>query len=217
MDERLRRVERLGLYSVWLVVLLFVLLLVVGAWPNWWKWIAPELSPMGWLESLLLVAVAALATGCAAASYLARGRQWWSWLPFAAAFLYLTLDERFALHERLRDLVLAPRQLYLPPFYWTAPGDFLLLFLLLLGLLAIPWLRFLFRLRPAAWYTLLAAIIVASMSVLLDSIDFHHMPLHLLQLEQGFEELLETTSMLLFLTATWLAFVRLVHGLLQEG
>jgi hypothetical protein len=216
MDERLRRVERLGLCSVWLIVSLFLLLLVVGAWPNWWKWIAPELSPMGWLESLLLVAVAALAAGCAAVNYLAQGRQWRSWLLFGGVFSYLAVDERFALHERIRETVLAPRQLYLPPFYWTAPGDFVLLILLLLGVASIPWLCSLFRPRPVAWYTLLAAIVVASMSVLIDSVDFHHMPIHLLQLEQGVEELLETTAMLLFLTATWLAFVRLVHGLLNE-
>src|ERR671921_2149523 len=85
-------------------------LLAAGRWPRWWEWIASEQTPMTWLQSVILVV-----SGCAAALIAAllrhtgagtRARMPW-WL-LASGFAALAVDERFAIHERVRDGILAP-------------------------------------------------------------------------------------------------------------
>lgn len=62
-------------------------------------------------------------------------RDWWL---LAGAFLFFAMDDRFAIHERIRDHLLAPRGIRVPFLPWIGPGDFILLLYALIGLALLP-------------------------------------------------------------------------------
>ncbi|MCL6479051.1 MAG: hypothetical protein K6T65_11660 [Peptococcaceae bacterium] len=62
MDIRPGQFQVIELYAMIAVgagSALFVLLLVIARWPDWWELTVPELSPMTRMESLLLFTTAA--------------------------------------------------------------------------------------------------------------------------------------------------------------
>ncbi len=61
------------------------------------------------------------------------------WQLLAVGFAAPAVDERFALHERLRDAVLAPRGISVPFLPWVAPGDFLVMLIAVTRLTVLRW------------------------------------------------------------------------------
>src|SRR5918995_4015904 len=115
---RARRRMVVALTALWVVV---PLLLMVARWPSWWSWIAPEQTPMTWLQSVVLVLAAAGSMLIAYVLRLSGTRRVTAWWVLAAGFGGLAFDERFAIHERVRDGVLAPRDITVPFLPWVAP------------------------------------------------------------------------------------------------
>lgn len=76
---------------------------------------------MTWLQSVVLVLAAAAALLVAVLlrmRHAERGARA-PWLVLALGFAGLAVDERFALHERIRDGLLAPRGIRLPLLPWA--------------------------------------------------------------------------------------------------
>lgn len=213
----LSRVRRALPFALWGTAAGVVTLLALAAWPEWWRLVAPERSPMTWFESLLLFCCFAAALVASLLRHLAGDRRtgrWW--LVLAAGFLCLTLDERFALHERLRDGLLAPRGIDLPVFFWTSPGDYMLLLVLLAGLVLLPRFLRLFAAQSRARWLFIAAVGVSALAVGLDSLNFHAWSVDTLRAEQFIEECLETAGMLLFLHALLLVNLHELEGLAAQ-
>lgn len=178
--------------------------------PRWWLWIASESTPMTWLQSVVLIGCAGLALLHAALIDLrgpvpdvraTPGRQRGTWLLVAAGFGALALDERFALHERLRDRVLAPRGIRLPFADWMAPGDFILLAVLSVGLFALPALYRQLRADRTALRLFGLGLSLTVAALLADSFDPAKMSLGVERLEQTLEECVELCAALSYLTA----------------
>jgi len=184
--------------------------------PRWWLWIASESTPMTWLQSVVLLGCAALALlhaalidlrGALTTVTAPPGRQRGIWFLVAIGFSALAFDERFALHERLRDRVLAPQDIRLPFADWMAPGDFVLLAVLLLGLFTLPALyRQLRRDRPAV-LLFGAGLLLTATALLADSFDPDRMSLAVERLEQTLEECVELAAALSFLTGLLLSLL----------
>jgi hypothetical protein len=183
----------------WLVValaavaVLWPLLLAAGRWPRWWEWIASEQTPMTWLQSVVLVVSGCL---CVLVALVLRragatGRDRWNWWLFGAGFGVLALDERFAVHERVRDGVLAPRGVSVPFLPWVAPGDFLVLTIGLVGLAALPLVWSAVRPDRAARTALLVAVALGVLAVGVDSIDPATWTVQGERLQQTLEEVVE--------------------------
>jgi hypothetical protein len=183
----------------WVVVALAVtavvwpLLLAGARWPRWWEWIASEQTPMTWLQSVVLVVA-----GCLSALVAlvlrhtgATGRDRWSWWLFAAGFAALALDERFAVHERVRDGYLAPRDISVPFLPWVAPGDFLVMTIALAGLAALPLVWSAVRPDRAARTALLVAVGLGLLAVGVDSVDPATWTVQGERLQQTLEEVVE--------------------------
>lgn len=153
-----------------LVVLLLLLAVAAPAalaaakYPRYLLWIAPELRPMTWLQTVVLV-LAAAAAGLISFTGSLRGWSGWQRLPYAAlglGLLYLALDDRFAVHERIRDRILAPRNLRIPGLTWLASGHFQMRPMAVAGLLLLPFvLRALRRDRLAFLLFILGAVTAA--------------------------------------------------------
>ena len=184
--------------------------------PRWWAWIASESTPMTWLQSVVLLGCAGLALLQAALIDLrgplptasaSPGRQRGTWLLVAAGFTALALDERFALHERVRDRVLAPRGVRLPFADWMAPGDFILLAVLVAGLFALPALYRQLRADRTALVLFGVGLALTASALLADSYDPARMSLPAERLEQTLEECVELGAALSYLTALLLALL----------
>ena len=162
--------------------------ILAGArWPLWWTDIAPEQTPMTWLQSVVLV-VAAVAAALAEVAARVRGiDSHRRWLIVVAGFSLLAVDERFAIHERVRDGVLAPRGISVPFLPWVAPGDFLLLGLAVAG------------------------VTMAAVAVGVDSINPASWTVAQERVQQTLEECVELASGLSLLTAVLLRLLSLSH------
>lgn len=202
-----RGLQRALLLATSLIPATLVAVFLIGRWPEYWKWIASEDTPMTSLEVGVLYTTALACWGSAATSHLRglyadRGR----WLFLGAGFFWLCLDDRFAIHERIRDGFLAPRGIAIP-FLPIAPGDFILLVYMVIGLASLIWLLPLWRAQRQARSHFLAGVGVAVLAVLMDAYDIHGLSLGLQRLEQTVEECLELIAQVLFLQGVLLAWL----------
>lgn len=190
-------------------------LVLFGArYPRWWVWIAPEETPMTWLQSVVLVLAAA--TSALVAFVLrsvgdrpAHRRAWWL---LSAGFAALAVDERFALHERVRDRVLAPRGTTIPFLPWVAPGDFLVMAVAVVGLAVLPMVWRASSVDAGARRALLLGVGLAVVAVGLDSIDPSTWTVQAERVQQSIEEVIELASGLAFLAVAGLRLL----GLLEQ-
>lgn len=209
MTARARTLLLLALGLTWLVV---PALLFAAQYPTWWVWIAQEQVPMTWFQSVTLVVAGVVAgLGWFVAGLLdLRHRRGLALL--AVGFCALAFDERFAVHERLRDGYLAPRDVRLPLLTWIAPGDFLLLLVGVVGLVLLPVV--LRSMREDRWATalLVVGVLLACITVGTDSIDPHTWSVEGERVQQTLEEVLELGAGLAFLGAVALRLL----GMLEE-
>ena len=167
--------------------------LAAAQWPDYWVWIAPERTPMTFLEALLLFS-AALLSGLLALLAVYEERpapERRTWALASLGFAFLGADERFALHERLRDNVLADLGVGLP---WGAPGDYLLLLYLAAGLLLLPALLELFRSDRPSTGMFVTGVCLAAAAVLADSLDVRSAAPGTERLAQSVEEVVEALA-----------------------
>lgn len=199
-----KKLENRGLLLIVIIPAMFIAVLVLLQWPQWWKWTIFERTPMTWLQSVMLVCCS-LAALCGMSLCMVNNHRddCRLYLVLGLGFAYLALDERFALHERLRDKFLAQHDITLPLFPWVAAGNFVLLLFLIAGMAALPWIMKLFRRRKAK-SLFIAGVSTAAVAVLMDSFEFHQYSLAFQRLQQFVEEVLETTAMALFLSALFL-------------
>jgi hypothetical protein len=186
--------------------------LFVGGLPNWWKYLAPEQSPMTWVQSVMLVASCLLA-GLVAAQEWLHGGPLRTLLPFlllGAGFGWLALDERFAVHERLRDNVLAPRGIRVPLLPWVGAGDFLLLGYAVAGLLVLRLVVPALRNDRRARLLFLVGVAFAAAAVAADSVDPDRFSVPVERIEQTIEEIVELAGDTLFFLALLTHQLRLV-------
>lgn len=202
-----RKVERAVLVGVPAAVGGFVVLLAAARWPEYWAWIAPEQTPTTWLSSTILMLSSAGAL-LLAASRRMRGHEGAArWLVLGIGFGCLALDERFALHERVRDGYLAPRDLSVPFLPWVAPGDFLLLGYAVVGLAVLPLVLRCFSSDARARRLVLTGVALAAAAVVVDSFDVAAMSTVMEIRAQTAEEIVELASTTCFLLAVWLRLV----------
>lgn len=170
---------------LWLIVSSFVVIAATTQSPTWWAWLAPEASPTRELSTILLLMTAA------GAALLSRREHPVRWLAVAAVFVALAIDERVAIHERLRDRLLAPNDINLPLFTWVQPGDIVLLVVAGVGLLSLPWFSVLLRGRPEAqaWFGIAAMLSLTAIG--LDSLPIEAWSIRAERIFQTSEEVIE--------------------------
>jgi hypothetical protein len=202
--------------ALWLLSAAFIAVLIVFSYPEYWRYVIEELGPMTWFESLLLFLTAILAFLCAGIDYVrGKGRHAFLWALLAAGFLALCADERFAIHERIRDNILAPNNIKLI-FFWVSPGDITLLLAMIVGLVFLFFIIGRFRERKAAMIVFLLAVAISAAAVISDSFDFTQMTVDELRLEQFAEELVETSAMLLYATSVYLMLSEKLREIVQH-
>jgi hypothetical protein len=215
--KRLAYVEQLVLWGSAILPAMFVLLLMVVQWPEYWKWINVEMTPMTSLEVAVMLTIALVALTVGAQAWITDKSEYRDWRLLAVGFFYFALDDRFALHERIRDNILIPHDIRLPFMHWVGPGDFILLIYAAIGLALLPRFLRLFRGKIRALQRLLAGVFVSAVAVMMDSVELKLLAEDAQRLEQTVEECLELTAQILFLHAVIIAwFSQLERGEMQS-
>lgn len=210
MTGRSRRVVLivLGVAAIAVPTLLFL-----AQYPQWWVWIAQEQVPMTWFQSVTLV-VAGVVSLLAWHVCRVSGRSpRLGFLLLALGFAALAFDERFAIHERVRDGYLAPREVSLPLLSWIAPGDFLLLLVALTGLFVLPLVLRSVRGDRWALGLFVLGVVLSLITVGTDSIDPATWSVQAERGQQTLEEVVELWAGLSFLGAVSVRLMTLVADL----
>lgn len=185
-------------------------LLFIAQYPQWWVWIAQEQVPMTWFQSVTLVVtgVVSLVAWCVGRIVGRVPRAGFALL--AVGFAALAFDERFAVHERIRDGVLAPRGISLPLLSWIAPGDFLLLLVAIVGLVLLPTALRPIRSDRWALTPFVVGVGLSLLAVGTDSIDPSTWSVQGERIQQTLEECIELWAGLAYLAAVTLALMTLL-------
>lgn len=207
MHHKIKRIEIFFLLITLIGSFLFIVLCSVIKLPDWWSYVIFESSPMTWFESVILFTCAMFAFLSAVFSYLQdEKKQYMLFGALGVFFIGLSLDERFALHERIRTMIQASRIKKSPLFFWTDPGDFILITLLFTSLLFLPLYFNIFKQRKSSLLLFLTGLGISSVAILMDSFPAKGYSIELQRLLQYIEEVLETFGMLFFLNSLFLMF-----------
>ena len=212
MNDQLRRARRRTALGLVAAGVLAPAALAAARWPSYWLWIASEQTPMTWLQSVVLVlsAAAALTAGTVLGLRSASRRERLPWLVLTAGFLALAFDERFAIHERVRDTILAPRGVRVPFLPWVAPGDFLVMTVAVAGLVLLPLLLRALAPDHTARVLFLVGAGLACVAVGVDSIDPATWSIQAERLQQSLEEVVELAAGLCLLGAVVLRLLTML-------
>jgi hypothetical protein len=210
-DNSLIRLKKLQWYLILITIIfptLSVMVFVAAQWPQYWKWIATEDTPMTTLQVAVMYTIALVSWANAGLQYLRFNAAKSSrWLVLGCSFFWLALDDRFAIHERIRDSFLAPRHVAIP-FLPIAAGDFVLLFYMAVGLLILKWLLPIFQETKTIRNRFLAGIAVSVLVVTVDAYDIHRLDINAERLEQTVEEVFELIAQTLFLQGAIIAWFK---------
>lgn len=182
---------------------LFAALCFFAKWPNYWEWIANEQTPFTWLQSVLLLLVSTFCLLNALYTHLRKEAGAPStWLFLGASMCFLALDERFAIHERVRDSILEPLGVTIPFLPWVGAGDFIVLGYFAVALVLLRRIIRVFRRETAAFRFFLAGFLLAALAVGADSFNVERMSVEAIRIEQTAEEIAEAFAFSCLLIAT---------------
>lgn len=193
-----------------LPILLVIYAKLIGR--KYWHMFWGEGNAITWFSSIQLLTVALVAWANFQVLGLlnqkdraAESPRRWIWAVFALGFVFLSLDERFELHETIRDEVLIPRGMF-DGIPWIRPGDIGLWVYLTVGVGLTVMLVREFRRHRSALVMFLAGVVLAALTTTVDSLPRDIEPGYFWT--SAFEEVGEIWAQLLFL----LAFVVVLHS-----
>ena len=168
-----RLLMRVGVATLLTGLLLPPLAALVSVLENRPHWAAyrGEFGATEWFSSLQLLVIAAVAW----VMYGVRGARdskdgpRWIWAVLAAGFAVLALDERFDIHEALRDFVLQPLGV-LTNTAWIKPGDVGLLLFVIAAIALSRWVLMELKPRRVAVWLYVAGLAVALVAAVLDAV-----------------------------------------------
>lgn len=183
--------------------------------PEYWEAVTGDDSAMTWLQLVVLVAAAVIAAIVAWATHRSGQQGTRVWCVLTVAYGGLALDERFAVHDRLRAgrLPQGAREQLVP---WVGPGEALLLLVAAAGLAALPLVWRAVREDTWARTALAIGVALAVVTVGLDSIDPTVWTPAQSRLETGVEEVVELGGGVALLGSALLRLVTLVEGLVPS-
>ncbi|MBN1499914.1 MAG: hypothetical protein JW982_07160 [Spirochaetes bacterium] len=205
--HRKKLLETVFITSAFLFAFAFISGLYILQYPQWWKWLVYEQVPLTWLESSLLLACSFFSFICFIFCYKENKKDKVFWFLLTGSFLLFAFDERFAVHERFRDKIIAPADIRIPFITWTSPGDYILLFVMAAGLIMFFRLIRLFRYRKMTYVFFITAVSLSAAAVIMDSFDMTGYPVFYQRTEQFIEEIIETSAMLFFMNTFFLCSI----------
>ena len=193
-----------------------IIFLTLIAVPNYWKNIIYERSALTWVESLILSACSMISFFNFLFLKKQKGKISGIWILLTSVFLYLALDERFMLHEGIRERILKPNNIQLKFLFWVEKGDYVLLMFMVAGLSILPFIFKELKSDKTSMRFFITGIIFSVFAVLTYTIDLRGKQLQSQYLIQYVEEVLETSGMLCFFNSFTANFFKILTGFFNE-
>lgn len=201
--------------AIFTINISFLFVAVWAGWPDWWVNINYELSPLTWFSSvqLILVGISCLSISALSGIQNARGADPIDggrlWGVLGIGFFFLAIDERFQIHERIREGIFKPHNIgtSLPGI---GAGDFLLILYAAVGLIIAYKLFKSIKECAGARRWFIAAILLSAIAVCLDAPDMHRENLMFFRKMQFIEEIIETAAQASFLSSFILYFRKIL-------
>jgi len=212
LDPILDRLQRTTLIVLVVSNVFMPLLLTYNGWPKPWRAFDGEESWINWYSVCQCTAIAGLAFVIWGVTVLGRRVgtdrvvRSWPWLVFAAGFMAMSADEGLQGHERIREEILVPHG-WFTHLKIFIPGDVVLMFYVLVGLVFSWFLLAELRRDRASLGFFVTAICLVGLSAFQDALDIDFVQSRSYRHFQTIaEELAEIWSQMLFAGA----FVRLL-------
>ena len=192
-----------------LIISLMILGVFTGAGlvkQEYWRYVIYEKSPYAAYQGWLLFLCFAFALANVFVLLKKRGEFNYTWILFCIGFLYLTADEKFAIHEKIREMILKPREIQISWLFWVEKGDYVLLALMLLGIAILPLVLREMQSNKKAFVYFISAVGFSIVAVVIDSINLKIFTPSFQKLLQYIEVLFETGGMLFFLNSFMVKF-----------
>ncbi len=198
----MKKENKFFMYSIVVTMIIITLFTIMGVLKNeYWRYIIYEKSPMGYYEALLLF-LCFVVSGMNFIKYsrennkinISRG-------IITMGFFYLFLDEKFGIHENIRERILKPNGIKIDFLYWMEPGDYALLGILILGLITAMFLLKELKKNKRGFIFFTIGVLFSIMAVLDDSLNLKGMNIEIQKMIQYAEEIIETCGMICFLNS----------------
>ncbi|MCO4754148.1 MAG: hypothetical protein KC478_06685 [Bacteriovoracaceae bacterium] len=221
MIARLKNLRNYTVLGIFLINILALFTMVFSHWPEWWRNINFEDSVLTWYSSVQLILIGIAGCTCFIWPHLTQKRKLSiTELMFpivGLGFIFLSLDERFQIHEKLREKVFIPNQIG-TNISGVGEGDFTHILFAIVGLIFSYFLYKGLRESKLSLSLFAGAILLSLTTVIMDTttpIPADPMALSAIELHEGrlhqfTEEILETIAQAFFLASfTSLSIFRL--------
>lgn len=168
---------------------------------DYWSYVIYEKSPFGWYEAFLLFLCFIFAVCNLILIYKKEHKVNTVWALLSIGFLYLTFDEKFAIHEGIREGFFKPNDISLNIFFWVEKGDYVLLLLMIAGLLMLPFVLKELKKNRRTLLFFIIAVILSAAAVLTDSVNLSSFSVPVQKFLQYAEEIFETSAALFFMNS----------------
>ncbi|MAX65759.1 MAG: hypothetical protein CME66_02385 [Halobacteriovoraceae bacterium] len=201
-------IRALTIPFIFLFDCIFIVLCILAGGERYWDHISYEHSHLTWLSSLQLffIGTTCLTIWIGKSNNrldLKKLKQFWLWPFLGFSFIFLSLDEKFQIHERLREGVFKPNHIgtNLPGI---GAGDFLHILFAVIGLALSYFIYKQIKKNKIALIYLILALIISLYTVISDA--FSEIPnlnssqtyIEIFRFHQFTEEILEILAQLFF-------------------
>lgn len=196
----MKKENKFFMYSIVVTMVSIIFFTIMGVLKNeYWRYIIYEKSPMGYYEATVLFLCFGLSLINCIKYYKDNNKINIRRAVIVAGFFYLFLDEKFAIHEYIREQILKPNKIKIDILYWMEPGDYALLGVLILGLITAIFLLKELKKNKRGFIFFIIGVLFSIMAVLDDSLNLKGMNIEIQKMIQYAEEIIETCGMICFL------------------
>jgi hypothetical protein len=168
---------------------------------SYYSYIIYHKSPMAYVQDVLLFICFITAAANTYLIYKKENKFNFVWFVVAFGFLYLAIDATFSLHQYMREAFLKPGGMSIDFLFWVEKGDYVLIFILLLGLLFVPFVLMELAKNRRAFLFFIIAVIFSVIAVVADSFDLHLFDDGFQKFLQYIEEFSEAAAQIFFINS----------------
>lgn len=190
-----------------MVNILFLGICIVSAWPEYWKHINYEESHLTWFSSIQLIFISLTCFSIWFHKFIQKQSKvsQFLWLSLGGGFFFFSLDEKFQIHERLREGVFKVHEIG-TNISGVGKGDFLHLIFAAIGLVFSYFVVKEMKGKNGSLWFFLCAVVISLISVVSDAtmdipVQSSAEIVQEFRAHQFTEEILETIAEALFLVS----------------
>ena len=175
---------------------------------DYYSYVIYHKSPMAYLQNVLLLICAVLTAFNTWLIYAKENKLNVIWFMITLGFIYLFTDATFSVHQWIREAFIKPKGVYLSFLPFVDKGDYVLIFILALGLLFTPFVLNELKKNKSSFVYFLTAVIFTITAVAADSFDLRLFNYGFQKLLQYIEEVSEAIAQIFFINSFFCVMIK---------